>query len=79
MSCPENLPDNFVPYGYFKTVDATTVTSSTHEQPIEYLRNMYEDQFEYFAKANKIIIYTSANLVADPGEFDLRVFYDKIQ
>jgi effector-binding domain-containing protein len=79
MSFSEYFPDNFSPIGYFRTMNSEQVSLSGENHPIEYLRNMYEDQYEYFTKYNKIKVFISTDLSEDPGEFDLRVFYDKIK
>ena len=78
MSAPETFPPNFVPYGYFRTMTSEQVGVSGGHQPIQYLRNIYEDQYEYFTKATNVVVHPSEDLSSDPGEFDLSVFYDKL-
>lgn len=79
MSKPENLPDNFIPYGYFYTQNKQSIDKDGPEQPIFYLRNIYEDQYEYFTVPSHILTYMENDLSSDNGEFRLRVFFDKIE
>lgn len=79
MSKPEKLPDNFIPYGYFYTQDNSTIEVEGPEQPIYYLRNIYEDQYQYFTVPSRILTYMEDDLSDDNGEFRLRVFYDKLE
>jgi hypothetical protein len=78
MSRPENFPPNFTPLGYFKTLNTSTVSLSGENHPINYLRALSEDQYEYITKENNVKVFVSGDLISDPGKFELRVFYDKM-
>lgn len=73
------------PTAGFTPVDVTEVISRPGEQPINYLRNIYEDQYEYFTKATEIIVLEDpdSNVLNETdetnGEFRLRTFIDQVE